>query len=54
MGLIALALFIIAGILELVGKHLNWVIWLVIFGGILLSLGGVWGTAGGWTPWRRP
>lgn len=46
-GLLALALFVIAAILELTGKHLDWVIWLIIFGGIFVALHTVWG----WAPW---
>jgi hypothetical protein len=37
MAALALLLFLIALILKVVGAHQAWVIWLVIFGGILIS-----------------
>ena len=43
---IGLVLYVIAAILELVNKHLNWVIWLVIIGGALVAADVIWG-------WRR-
>jgi len=41
-----LILYVIAAILELIGKHLNYVIWLVIIGGALVAIDVIWG-------WRR-
>ena len=45
-AVIGLVLCIIAAILELMGKHLDWVIWLVIIGGGLVAVDVIWG-------WRR-
>jgi len=45
-AVVGLILYVIAGILELVNKHLNWVIWLIIIGGALVAIDVVWG-------WRR-
>jgi hypothetical protein len=42
-GLVA---FIIAAILELTKDHLNWVIWLIIIGGILACAHMIWGWYG--------
>jgi hypothetical protein len=38
MAVVGTILFIIAAILKLVSQHLNWVLWLVIIGGILIGL----------------
>lgn len=46
-GLIA---FAIAAILELVKTHIDWVIWLVIIGGILICAHAIWG----WWGVRHP
>jgi hypothetical protein len=43
---IGLVLYIIAAILELTQKHLNYVIWLIIIGGALVAADVIWG-------WRR-
>lgn len=54
LAVIAFVLFAIAGILKLVGKHADWIMWLVIFGGLFVSANCAWGThPGGWYPWRR-
>jgi hypothetical protein len=45
-AVVGLILYIIAAILELIGKHLDWVIWLVIIGGALVAIDVIWG-------WRR-
>jgi len=41
-AVIGLILYVIAGILELVNKHLNWVIWLIIIGGALVAIDVIW------------
>lgn len=38
MAVIGTILFIVAAILKLVSQHPNWIIWLVIIGGILIGL----------------
>jgi hypothetical protein len=45
-AVVGLILYIIAGILELISKHLNFVIWLIIIGGALVAIDVIWG-------WRR-
>ena len=45
-AVVGLVLYVIAAILELIGKHLDWVIWLVIIGGALVAIDVIWG-------WRR-
>ena len=45
-AVVGLILYVIAGILELVNKHLNYVIWLLIIGGALVAIDVIWG-------WRR-
>lgn len=51
LALIAFFIFAVAGILKLVGKHSELVIWLIILGGLLVCLSGGWG----WdrAPWNR-
>jgi high-affinity Fe2+/Pb2+ permease len=39
---IAVVLFIVAAILKLVGKHADWLLWLVIIGGALVSIEVAW------------
>ena len=46
LAILALIVFIVAGILKLVGKHGDWLLWMVILGGILISAHGIWGWAG--------
>lgn len=45
-ALVGIILFIVAAILKLVNQHLNWIIWLIIIGGILYGAELLWG-------WRR-
>jgi len=50
---IAVVLFIVAAILKLVGKHADWLLWLVIIGGALVSVEvGLFMHRHGW--YRRP
>ena len=42
-AVLGVALFIIAGILELVKQHLDLVLWLIIIGGILIGVEVAWG-----------
>ena len=42
-AIVGLILFVIAGIFELVNKHLNYVIWLLIIGGALVAIDVIWG-----------
>lgn len=49
MNWIAFVVFLIALILLIVSIHLNWVIWLVVIGGLILSAAS--GTVV--VPWRR-
>jgi hypothetical protein len=51
LALIAFFIFAAAGILKLVGKHADIVIWLIILGGLLVSLAVGWGWGG--APWNR-
>jgi len=46
LAIVGFVLYVVAGILELVNKHLNWVIWLIIIGGALVAIDVAWG-------WRR-
>jgi hypothetical protein len=48
---IGLVLYIVAGILKLVDKHLDWLWWLVIIGGGLVAIDVVLGRP--WTHYRR-
>lgn len=43
LAVLAFVVFIIAAILKLVAKHADWIIWLIIIGGILISAHGIWG-----------
>lgn len=43
LAVIGLVLYVIAAILELVNKHLNYVIWLIIIGGALVAADVIWG-----------
>lgn len=38
MAILALILFVIAGLLQLLGTHFNIEMWLIVIGGILLAL----------------
>ena len=51
MNVLAFIAFLIALILKLVGVHVDWVVYLIIVGGLLLSVGGVGSMS--WTPWRK-
>jgi hypothetical protein len=42
LAIIAFILFAVAGILKLVGKHADWILWLVIVGGALVSAEVAW------------
>jgi hypothetical protein len=42
MAVIGTILFIVAALLKLVNQHLDWVLWLVIIGGILIGLDVSW------------
>lgn len=54
LAVVAFVLFVIAGILKLVGKHSDWIQWLLIIGGMLVSANCAWwGNHGDWRPWRR-
>jgi len=47
LAILGFVAFVIAAILELVRTHVDWVIWLIIIGGILIcahNLWGFWGT----------
>jgi hypothetical protein len=46
LAIVGFVLYVVAGILELVNKHLNWVIWLIIIGGALVAIDVAWN-------WRR-
>ena len=46
LAVLAFIVFVIAAILKLVGKHADWLIWLLIVGGALISAHGIWGWAG--------
>ena len=46
MAVVGTILFIIAAILKLVNQHLDWLLWLIIIGGILIGLDVAW-------VWRR-
>jgi hypothetical protein len=48
LAVIGLILYAVAGILELVQQHLNWVIWLLIIGGALVAFDVILG----WRPRR--
>ena len=43
LAVIAFVFFVIAGILHLVGKHADWILWLIIMGGACISAHGIWG-----------
>jgi hypothetical protein len=43
LAVLALIAFVIAAVLELVKVHIDWVIWLVIIGGILICAHAIWG-----------
>ena len=43
LAVLAFALFAIAGILKLVSAHVDLVIWLIIFGGLLVAGEVAWG-----------
>lgn len=45
-AVLGFAAFVIAGILKLVHVHQNWVTWLLIIGGLLVSAAVAWGWAG--------
>jgi hypothetical protein len=46
LAVLAFIVFVIAGILKLVGKHADWLAWLLIIGGLLVSAAVAWGWAG--------
>lgn len=46
LAIVGTVLFVIAAILKLVNEHLDWLLWLIIIGGILIGLDVIWG-------WRR-
>jgi hypothetical protein len=51
LAILALIVFLGAALVKLIGGHGALVLWLIIVGGILVSLAAL---AGDWRPWRHP